>query len=65
MTGAAEPRESFTHALYSMRSVYLPDGSWVGQFIDTDTAKAWLKEKGYDVNECEISTRSPERKPRT
>ena len=52
-----EPRESFQHALYSMRSVWLPDGTWVGQFIDADTAKTWLISQGYDPENCEISTR--------
>jgi hypothetical protein len=42
----SEPRESFAHALYSLRSVWLPDGTWVGQFIDADTAKEWLRKNG-------------------
>jgi hypothetical protein len=60
----AEPRKSFTHYLYSLRNVWLPDGTWVGQFIDADTAKEWLKAKGYDPKECEISDRKIERKSR-
>lgn len=51
-------------SLYDMRNAYLPDGKWVGQFMDEDTAKAWLKKSGHDPAKCEISTRSPERKRR-
>jgi hypothetical protein len=43
--------------LTEMRNLYLPNGEWVGQFIDEATAKAWAKSKGYKVSECEISTR--------
>jgi len=45
----------------SLRNLYLPDGTWVGQFIDEDTAAAWAKKQGYNVAECEISTRKVER----
>jgi hypothetical protein len=60
----SEPRESFAHALYSLRSVWLPDGTWVGQFIDADTAKEWLRKNGHDPKDCEISDRKLERKSR-
>jgi hypothetical protein len=46
----------------SMPSLYLPDGSWAGQFIDEKTARDWAKSKGYDLSKCEISTRKVERK---
>lgn len=50
--------------LTDMRNLYLPDGSWVGQFMDEATAKAWAKSKGYKVSDCEISTRKVVRAPR-
>jgi hypothetical protein len=57
MTEITQPREKFFHDLYSLRNVYLPDGSWVGMFIDADTAKTWLLSQGHDPEKCEISTR--------
>lgn len=53
----SEPENNIVHKTYALRNVWLPDGSWVGQFIDTDAAKAWLKSKGYDPKDCEISQR--------
>jgi predicted secreted protein len=49
---------------YEMVSVYLPDGIWVGQFMNEQLAKDWLKAKGYKLSECEISTRRVDRKTR-
>jgi predicted secreted protein len=49
---------------YEMVSVYLPDGMWVGQFMNEQLAKDWLKAKGYKLAECEISTRRVDRKTR-
>jgi len=48
------------NSLYAIRNAYLPDGSWVGCFLDEDTAKSWLKKAGHDLAKCEISTRRPE-----
>lgn len=47
-----------------MRSLFLPDGTWAGQFYDEKTAIEWAKKKGYDLSKCEISTRKVERAPR-
>ncbi len=49
---------------YQMVSVFLPDGTWAGQFMDADIAKAWVKSKGYKLDEVEISTRRVDRKTR-
>lgn len=49
---------------YQMVSVYLPDGTWAGQFLDESIAKAWVKSKGYKLDEVEISTRRVDRKTR-
>lgn len=46
----------------TLRNLYLPDGTWAGQFIDEKTAREWAKSKGYDVSKCEISNRKVERK---
>ena len=47
--------------LYDLVNVF--DGDvWLGQFLDIDTAKAWIKKNGYDVSKLEISQRRPERK---
>jgi len=54
-----------TNSLYELVNVWLPDGSWAGQFMDEATAKAWLKAKKFDLAKCEISKRGPERKPRS
>ena len=48
-------------SLYDLVNAFDGD-KWLGQFIDEDTAKAWLKKKGYDVSTIEISDRRPERK---
>lgn len=46
-------------SLYDLVNVYLPDGSWAGQFMDEAAAKTWLKTKGHKVDVCEISKRRP------
>lgn len=48
----------------SLRNLFLPDGTWAGQFIDEETAAAWAKKQGYKLADCEISTRKVERAPR-
>lgn len=48
-------------SLNKMRNLYLPDGSWAGQFMDEATAKAWATKNGYNLSECEISTRKVDR----
>lgn len=49
---------------YEMVSVFLPDGTWAGQFMDESIAKAWVKSKGYKLDEVEISRRRVDRKTR-
>ena len=49
---------------YKLVNVYLPDGTWAGQFMDESIARAWLKTKGYKLDEVEISTRRVDRKTR-
>ena len=50
--------------LYEMVNVFLPDGSWAGQFMDEDTAKSWVKSQGLKPDAVEISRRRPEFKRR-
>jgi hypothetical protein len=52
------------NALYALVNVWLPDGSWAGQFMDKSIAEAWLRKKGIKPEACEISKRGPERKRR-
>lgn len=52
-------------SLYSLVNLFLPDGKWVGQFMDQATAERWVKANGYKLSEVEISKRRPEIKPRT
>jgi hypothetical protein len=47
--------------LYDLVNVFDGD-KWLGQFMDIDTAKAWIKKNGYDTSKLEISQRRPERK---
>ena len=47
--------------LYDLVNVFDGD-EWLGQFINADTAKAWIKKKGYDISKLEISQRRPEGK---
>ena len=53
-----------TTALNRLVNAFLPDGTWVGMFMDAETARAWLKSQGHDAAKCEISKRRPERKHR-
>ena len=47
--------------LYDLVNVFDGD-TWLGQFMDIDTAKAWIKKNGYDMSKLEISQRRQERK---
>jgi hypothetical protein len=53
-----------TNALYAMVNVYLPSGTWAGQFINEDAAKSWVKSQGLKLDAVEISRRRPEVKGR-
>lgn len=44
--------------LYSLVNVYKGE-TWIGQFMDVDTAKAWIKKSGDKVDDFEISKRRP------
>ena len=45
-------------ALYDLVNVFDNNSNkWLGQFMDEATAKEWLKKKGYDISEHEISKR--------
>jgi len=46
--------------LYDLVNVFDGD-EWLGQFMNIDTAKAWIKKSGYDMSKLEISQRRPER----
>ena len=50
--------------LYELVNVFLPDGSWAGQFMDEDTARSWVKSQGLKPDAVEISRRRPEFKRR-
>jgi hypothetical protein len=50
--------------LYELVNLWLPDGTWRGQFMDKATAEAWCKANGYKLDTVEISKRGPERKSR-
>lgn len=45
--------------LYSLVNVYDKTKKWIGQFMDVDTAKAWIKKSGGKVDDYEISKRRP------
>jgi hypothetical protein len=46
--------------LYKLVNLYdKKDNSWVGQFMDTDTAKAWIKKTKRPQEDFEISKRRP------
>jgi len=51
-------------SLYQLVNVFLPDGSWAGQFMDEATARNWVKSKGLKLDAVEISRRRPEFKRR-
>lgn len=46
--------------LYELVNVFLPDGSWAGQFMDEATAQSWVKAQGLKLDAVEISRRRPE-----
>lgn len=46
--------------LYDLVNVFDEAGTWMGQFIDEDTAKNWLKKHELDSSKYEISKRRPE-----
>ena len=45
--------------LYELINVYDKDKNWVGQFMDIDTAKAWIKRSGKKLDDFELSKRRP------
>lgn len=46
--------------LYDLVNVFDENGEWIGEFINEDIAKYWLKKYDYDLSKCEISKRRPE-----
>ena len=46
--------------LYDLVNVFNPQGEWLGEFINEEVAKDWLKKKELDVSKYEISKRRPE-----
>jgi hypothetical protein len=46
--------------LYDLVNVFDEAGTWMGQFIDEDTARNWLKKHDLDSSKYEISKRRPE-----
>jgi hypothetical protein len=51
-----------SNPLYELVNIYDADGEWLGEFINEEVAKDWLKKKELDVSKYEISKRRPERK---
>jgi hypothetical protein len=47
-------------SLYDLVNVFDEQGVWLGEFIEEEVAKDWLKKKGLDVSKHEISKRRPE-----
>jgi hypothetical protein len=47
-------------SLYDLVNVFNPQGEWLGEFINEEVAKDWLKKKELDVSKYEISKRRPE-----
>lgn len=47
-------------SLYDLVNVFNAQGEWLGEFINEEVAKDWLKKKGLDVSTYEISKRRPE-----
>lgn len=46
--------------LYSLVNLYdKQTNKWIGQFMDNDTAKLWIKKSGRKLDEFEISQRRP------
>ncbi len=46
--------------LYDLVNVFDEAGTWMGQFINEDIAKDWLKKHELDSSKYEISKRRPE-----
>ena len=46
--------------LYDLVNVFNEQGEWLGEFINEEVAKDWLKKKELDVSKYEISKRRPE-----
>jgi hypothetical protein len=59
-----EKRKDEKMSSASMVNVFLPDGIWAGQFMNTELAQDWIQSKGYKLDECEISQRSVDRETR-
>lgn len=47
-------------ALYDLVNVFDEQGIWLGEFINEEVAKDWLKKHKLDLTKCEISKRRPE-----
>jgi hypothetical protein len=47
-------------SLYDLVNVFNEQGEWLGEFINEEVAKDWLKKKELDVTKYEISKRRPE-----
>jgi len=57
---ANESRGDTMSTLYDLVNVFNEQGEWLGEFINEEVAKDWLKKKGVDVSNYEISKRRPE-----
>ena len=47
-------------SLYDLVNVFNEQGVWLGEFINEEVAKDWLKKHEFDATKCEISKRRPE-----
>jgi len=47
-------------SLYDLVNVFDEHNVWLGEFINEEVAKDWLKKKELDVSKYEISKRRPE-----
>lgn len=45
--------------LYELVNVFNADKKWLGQFINEQTAKDWIKKSGYDINTMTITRERP------
>ncbi len=57
---ANESRGGPMSTLYDLVNVFNEQGEWLGEFINEEVAKDWLKKKELDVSKYEISKRRPE-----
>ena len=57
---ARKPCGDAMSTLYDLVNVFNPQGEWLGEFINEEVAKDWLKKKELDVSKYEISKRRPE-----